>query len=135
MKPGRGALTLAEILLATGLLAVSVLTTLTVFGLGLRLSSQSREAQVATQLASSVLERAIGGDVTLPVGPVSFDGQAPDHGFPPAPYPQTQVGATLFRVKVRSTPDAALVGLYTVRVEVSWSADKSVVLSTQCHQP
>jgi hypothetical protein len=132
------AITLAEVVLALGLMVLVVLTVMALFGKGLRLSSKNRDAVAATQLANSLHERLVGGTITLPGGATSFDGSIPQaavSGFPPAPYPAQTVDATDYTLKVTTAPVATVANLVQVSVEVSWHGNHKVRVDSYHYRP
>lgn len=123
-------LTLLEVMLAIGVVAVAILGLLGLFGSGLRLLRNSNQMSQANEIANEVLEesRSLGD---IPVG-VSFDGaanQPPDAatGFPPAPYPSLSVDGQRYDIKVTTAADPAGVA---VLVEVAWAAQSRVRLES-----
>ena len=91
MRKGLRGLNLLETILATGLIALSLLVLLGVFTQGLRQLGQARQLTEATGLARDVLEACrVNGVDSLPPTLTVFDGGRGDSsvgGFPPAPYP------------------------------------------------
>lgn len=98
----RKAMTLAEILLAVGLLAVAILALVALNTGGLRLMSSGRQHLAATDLAERVLDGARElGYSRIPV-PKSFPPDANSEGFPPAPYPGQQIDGYDYQISVKT---------------------------------
>ena len=111
-------LTLAEVVVATGLLTVVVVIVMGVFIGGLRLMSLSEQRTQATQMAQAMLESIAdqGGFQALPDVDSAFDGKVPDaavDGFPPAPYPGNE--NLVIAVRTRVLTDTTRAALVTVR--------------------
>lgn len=122
LRPQRG-LTLSEVILVIGLLAVVVVALMTLFSQGLKALSHAQESENANAVARQLLEQ---------VGPNSsdgtFDGNLPTppvNGFPPAPYPAVDRDRHYVLV-VRAT--ALTTRLRQVRVEVQQGGRKIVEL-------
>lgn len=113
-------LTLAEVVLATGLLTLVVVIVMGVFIGGLRLMSRSEQRTQATNLARLMLESIDdqGGFHTLPDSDSIFDGTVPDpavNNFPPAPYPGNELAITV-QTRALTTRTRA------VLVNVTWNS-------------
>lgn len=131
---------LAELVLAVGLVAVALLSLMSVFLSGVEMAGRSRDVNLATELARQTLEqlrfnvRKAGLDC-IPAGTYSYDGRLPTPStgaaplqFPPAPYP----GSGPFKVIV--TGEELNPGrLKAVAVEVVWGASGRVRLETHLH--
>lgn len=129
---------MAEVLLAVGLLATTVLTVMALFSIGIKLSTQNRDSVTAAQLGNSLLERLVSGTIPLPAGAVVFDGSVPQaqaSGFPPAPYPRQSVDNNEFTFWVSSEPVPSLTHIILVVVEVRWHDHKKVRLQAFYYRP
>jgi type II secretory pathway pseudopilin PulG len=141
MKRTRG-FTLAELVIAFGIVAVAILSLVGVFVAGLKLSSRSRELAVAVEIGHQVMEsikqntRTVGFGY-VPAGAYTFDGRAttptPQVGaapslFPPAPYPRSLVNAHEYRVVVSGQALSAT--LKQVRTEVFYGTSGRVSFVT-----
>ncbi len=129
----RAGVTLAEIILAIGLLSVAVLGLLGVFVSQMALSGKSSQMSTADRLGHSLLEKSRRrGYNEISAG--SFSGSLPDpvsaSGFPPWPYPKQTVNNRAFVLNVT----AALVqpGLMGIQVDVHWDGGKTS-LKTYVH--
>jgi Tfp pilus assembly protein PilV len=114
-------LTLAEVVLATGLLTLVVVIVMGVFIGGLRLMSRSEQRTQATNLARLLLESINdqGGFHALPDTDTTFDGKVPDpavNDFPPTPYPGNE--HLVVTVKTRALSDRTR----AVLVNVAWNS-------------
>lgn len=139
----KGGLTLLEVMVAIGLLAVATLSLLTVFVGGLRMMQRSNEMAAANGVAKSTLEaidrdfRAF-GLASLDAGVYIYDGRTPDpttatgtNTFPPAPYPSVVVGDQRYFVVVEGRPEGTR--LRRVRVSVYWNDNHPLKLETLLH--
>lgn len=127
----RQAFSLAEVLIALALTAISVLSLLTVLLGGMRLLESSQEVAEATGVGRELMEaikaRKYG---SLPRN-AAFDGAVPDAplatGFPPSPYPSKQLKYLYkTKVEVRALDDR----LNVVTVQVSWNRQSSLQMVT-----
>lgn len=123
-RTGRG-FTVAEILIALGLVVTALLVLVGVFGGGLNLMANSQEHTVAVEQAKEFLESIEegGGFAMLPTTAKVFDGSVPDSpesGFPPAPYPVVAVDGRSYVLTVRVEPHPTLAEVTAVEVEVRW---------------
>lgn len=136
-------LSLAEVMVSTGMLAVAALSLLTVFIGGLRLMQRSNEMAAANDVAKSVLEavkRDVGahGMSAVPSGALTYDGRIPDsedlttpEPFPPDPYPAITVNDTDYRIVVSSANEGTRVK--RVKVMVYWDDNTPLILETLIH--
>ena len=128
-------MTLAEVLLAVGLVAVALLGLASVFIHGLQLGSGSHEVTAATEVAREVLERVRAAGYPALGAPASYDGAIPTaqngQGFPPYPYPFKEVGGRVYTVFVRT--ETRGLNLTGVEVRVSWGPRSSVSLEALVH--
>ena len=119
-----------EVLVATGLLCVVVVSLMVVLSGGLSMLNQADQMSVARSLASQEIEMIRAGDYSFVPDGTYFDGRQgtpPVNGYPPAPYPsQAQgqvytlaVGAQLIATNLRS-----------VRVDVFWGKGHTLHLET-----
>lgn len=135
MRRPRG-LTLAETLVAIGLLSVVVLTVIGVLLSGLRLLTLSQEMTDASNIGRQFMEavRERGGYSVIPPSISDFDGSLPDAAgprFPPAPYPSSQLNGRLYTLRVRTAQSSD--NVRAVLVEVAWEDDGSIILETAFH--
>ncbi|MEW6279274.1 MAG: type II secretion system protein [Candidatus Eremiobacterota bacterium] len=142
MSRSRG-FSLAELVLAFGVVAVAILSLVAVFLSGVRLTARSRELSSGTEVAHQVMEQVKlnvrqGGFGYLPPGSYNFDGKNPDPQvgvppllFPPAPYPTTTVNNRDYTVLVSGQELSPT--LKELRVEVHWGDQSRVVLETHLH--
>lgn len=120
-----GGLTLAEVLMAVGILAMVLIFVIGVFIGGLNLMERSEVHTDASSIGRELLETIEdeGGFAALPSDDVIFDGKVPTprvDGFPPEPYPVAQRGREYtIRVEVRKPPGGER-RLGAVLVTVSW---------------
>lgn len=136
LKRGTRGLTLAELILALGILSVVALSLLAAFLAGTQLLSESNNITAATEVGREFLEqvRADGYEATA-VG--RFDGRIPNPRdgatqFPPSPYPMAisnDIRYTLLVSCEQYSPTTRL-----VRVESIWGADRRINLTTMVHQ-
>jgi len=115
----RLALTLAEVIIAVGLLGLATLSLMAVFIGGLRLMSRSEVRTSASNLGNAVLESItdIGGFHAIPDTDRTFDGNVPDptsSGFPPSPYPGNAEFTITVETKIVTASTRA------VQVTVRW---------------
>lgn len=133
MRTPRRALTLAEVILALGILTSAILAIVAAFIGALELNSRSVEIAVATQVGRDFLERVKeqGYDV-VPEGTFVFSGSDNNprtaQGFPPDPYPSIRANDRDHTLLVRVGTKGAT--LKVVTVEVSWGNKGQVVLET-----
>ncbi|MBX3172571.1 MAG: prepilin-type N-terminal cleavage/methylation domain-containing protein [Candidatus Eremiobacteraeota bacterium] len=119
-------LTLLEVLISLGLVAIALIAIVTVFLTGLRSTRVKEQTAVATDLCRQVLERSkgLGG---LPTSTMIFDGSVPTAavgGFPPGPYPGTQVDGQQYVLRVDVKPKAGEPDVYIVHVSARWSVHR-----------
>lgn len=131
----RRGFSLAEMVVALGLLAAASLVVIGVFTSGLSYMGQTEQHTVAHEISRELLERvrAGGGYTALPAGPRVFDGregQAPDGAFPPSPYPGVVLEGQSYDMVVRVADHPTLVGVRAVRVEVYWGKTGRTVVET-----
>lgn len=136
MRAKHSALTLAEVIVALGVIALVTLSLLAAFMGGYRVMQQSTQLTMATDTAREFLEttKSLGYDQTA-VG--TYDGRipaAPDTstGFPPAPYPVTQRDAADYTLLVTCTQHTPTTRLVTVRV--FWGTDHKTEIATMLHR-
>jgi len=124
----RRALTLAEILLATALIAIAALTLVGVQLQAVRLGRQSRQHWAANQLMREELARLqdMAPDF-YPAGSATYSAAAGNprsaSGFPPLPYPGGKRDGIDFQMTVSHQLSGAEGHLFTVRVD--WSGGSS----------
>ncbi|MBI3924632.1 MAG: hypothetical protein HY319_03755 [Armatimonadetes bacterium] len=128
----RQGVTLMEILIAIGIVAIAILALVAVFISGTKLVAQSQEVATGTQVARAELERIRdSGYDRVPDTDLTFDGRIPDatvSGFPPLPYPSSPEG---YQVVVTVSQRGYY--LKSVTVEAHWGSDQRVVLQTYLH--
>lgn len=112
-------LTLAEVVLAVGLIGFVTLGLMGTIVGGLKLMSRSETRTAASNLGAGVLESIAdnGGYHCIPDSDLTFDGKRPDpqvKDFPPPPYPGDDRFTTIVRCRVVTPKTRA------VQVEVSW---------------
>jgi Tfp pilus assembly protein PilV len=125
------AFSLAEVLIALALTAISVLSLVTVLLGGMRLLETSQEVAEATGVGRELMEAIKARKYTSMPRNASFDGAVPDApmagGFPPAPYPAKQLKYLYkTKVEVRALDDR----LNVVTVHVSWNRQSSLQMAT-----
>ncbi len=127
MRPGvrfpHNGLTLGEVIVALGLLAIVTLSLLAAFTSGVRMMSQSTDLSMATDCARDFMEtvKSEGYDLTA-VG--KFDGRLPTAsdsatGFPPNPYPVATRNDQNYSLVVDCTqhgPTTRLLQVFTARL-------------------
>lgn len=126
--------------LSFGLLAVAILALVAMFISGVKLSAQSRNITVATEIGRGVLEEIraqikVQGFSYLPTGDYSYDGRVPDAQagppyFPPAPYPGSKLNNQEYQVVVTGK-EPSVDRLKQVRVDVYWTATSHISLETR----
>ena len=128
--------TLVEIILAIGVLAVAILGLATVFISGLKLVEASANLTSATNVGREFLETVKEhGYSGTRAG--TFDGRTPTppdarSGFPPAPYPKTTVDQHEYTLVVRCRDYSPTIR--TIEVDVYWDRDSKTSFSTMVHQ-
>lgn len=129
-------LTIAELVVSVGLLAVVGLALLAAFTAGLKLMQQSTNLTMATDLGREMLENInAGGYAQTALG--TFDGrlgQKPDPatGFPGTPYPQGVRDGRNYDLKVRCSQHS-----FTTRqvmVEIRWGRIHRTKLAVLVHK-
>lgn len=133
-------MTLVEVVVAFGILAVAALALIAAFVSGMKLSAHSRDITIASEVAKQVLERTrdelrMFGFDYIPAGTYSFDGRAGDFPigippFPPGPYPTTRISDQDYFVVVTGE-EPAPGRLKNVRVDVYWHGDSHVTMETK----
>ncbi len=119
----RRALTLLEVLISLGLVAIALIAIVTVFLTGLRSTRVKEQTAVANDLCHQLIERSkgLGG---LPTSSMTFDGSVPTPavgGFPPGPYPGTQVAGQKYVLTVDVKPKGGDPDVFIVHVTARWS--------------
>ncbi len=133
---GRRGVTLLEIMLAVGIVAVAILALQAVFLNGLRQMAEAARITAATDVGRSFMESVKkAGYSTTAVG--TFDGSVPDTpdaatGFPPPPYPKAPLNGQEFYLVVSCADYAP--GLRSVRVDVHWTKQRKIRLMTLVRQ-
>ena len=126
-------MTVAEVIMALGILSIAILAIVAGFIGALELNSRSVEMAVATQVGRDFLERVKEqGYDKVPDGTFSYDGANNDaptaQGFPPNPYPRTTANGREHSLLVQVGTKGATLRLVTV--EVSWGNKGRVILET-----
>lgn len=126
LRPGASAergLSLAEVMLALGLAAATLLVMMITFTGGLRLLSHSEDTAEAAGVARQIMERILARDYLFRGTDVTFDGGPAVRGFPPSPYPQITLRHT-YKIKVTLTHLDAFRN--HVQVDLSWPPNHSL---------
>ena len=130
-------LTLVELTIAIGIVALAILALVLLFSRGIVLMRQAddvgRATEVARRLMESIRQR---GHPGVPATASVFDGSLPDAvdpslDFPPAPYPRVNHGGSEYVIKVFCEPEGDI--LKYVRVEVWWDENSKVAVETSLH--
>ena len=126
-------MTVAEVIMALGILSIAILAIVAGFIGALELNSRSVEMAVATQVGRDFLERVKEqGYDKVPDGTFRYNGANNDpitaDGFPPSPYPQVAANGRQHWLLVRVGVKGAT--LKVVNVEVSWGNRGRVYLET-----
>ena len=142
-KRPRFGLSLLEVMISLGILAVAILALLSVFVGGLSLMQRSNELAAANNVAKSTLE-AIKRDIQasgfsfVPSDSYTYDGRVPDSAlnrgtsvFPPAPYPSTTVDGEKYTVMVEGATEGTR--LKRLGVSIFWSDNPPLKLETVLH--
>lgn len=129
----RRALTVAEVVMALGILATAILALVAGFIGALELNSRSVELAVASQVGRDFMEQVKEqGYDRVPEGTFTFNGANNDpptaQGFPPTPYPRVQANGVGHTLRVRVETKGAT--LKVVVVEVTWGEHGRVILET-----
>lgn len=132
----RRGVSLGEIIVALGLLAVAALALLAAFTAGMKMMAESRELTMATEVGREFLEAVeSNGYQMTTLGVFHGATRSPKDlttGFPPAPYPSGRRNQTEYRLRVdcqQYAPNAR-----SVEVQVSWGRDHHISLATLVHQ-
>jgi len=123
-------LSLAEVILAFGLLAVAILSLIGVATSGLGLMARGNELTTATSLGHEFLERVRADPSGLPSAG-SFLGSVPTpllDGFPPSPYPGETIQGQSYTINVTTEPVPDTERLVAVEVVVRWGERSQVRL-------
>ena len=132
MKARDRGLSLAEIMLAFGLLSVAFLSLIGVATGGLDLMARGNELTTATSLGHELLERVRADSGGIPSS-AAFLGTAPTptvDGFPPSPYPITLVKGRSYLLDVTTEPVPGTERLISIQVVVRWGERVQVKLET-----
>jgi hypothetical protein len=126
-------MTVAEVIMALGILATAILAIVAGFLGALELNSRSVEMAVATQVGRDFLERVKEqGYDRVPEGTFTFRGASNDPrtalGFPPDPYPRVTANERDHCLLVRVGTKGAT--LKVVSVEVTWGTKGRIILET-----
>jgi hypothetical protein len=137
---------LAEIILAFGIVTVALLSLVAVFLSGLKLATHSRDLSAANEVGHHVLEAVKrnvqqSGFAYLPAGTFSFDGRptsstpavgTPPATFPPSPYPGMLLNGTQFWVRVTGRELSST--LKEIVVDVYYGSNGHILLATRMHR-
>lgn len=118
-------MTLAEVMMAAGILVVVLLLLIAVFIGGLQLMERSEVHTAASSIGREVLETIedAGGFAALPLLASQFDGAVPDDtldGFPPQPYPKAQRDGRDYVIKAQTIKVGTRDRSTAVLITVSW---------------
>lgn len=121
LKSKRRAVTVAEIMMAFGIVAMAILALVTGFIGALEMNARSVETAVASQVGRDFLERVNeAGYDNVPDGTFVFSGAANDpqtaEGFPPAPYPRVEANGQVHTLTVRVSTKGATLKVVVVEV-------------------
>lgn len=138
MNPPQRGVTLIEIVLALGILAVALLSLIAVFVSGLKLADSSDQVTTASTIGQEFLELTkVRGYDQLAVG--TFDGrtgdaQDPATGFPASPYPLVRRENRDFTLVVECADVGSTVR--SVKVDVYWDVKSGgkVTFYTRVHR-
>jgi type II secretory pathway pseudopilin PulG len=127
--------TVAETILAFGLVAIALLAVVGLFTSSFRLQNRSTSLTTGTEIAREQLEviKLLGRDAPPPID-AEYDGSVPtpqeDSGFPPPPYPFIVREGIIYTlsIKVEPAPDTATAKVVTV--QVSWKDGGKAELQT-----
>ncbi len=116
---------LAEVLLAAGILTTVLLLLVGVFIGGLNLMERSEVYTTASNVAREVFEtlQDEGGFAALPLEPSEFDGSRPDprvDRFPPEPYPVATRNGREFTISLETLHPSSR--MTAVLVTVAWES-------------
>ena len=131
--PHKLGLTVAELIVAIGVLAIATLSLVAVLGSGLKQIRQAEQVTTATQIARSFLEQTKSVGLAAELEASEYDGRLNDPvhptGFPGAPYPRVskQGREYALRVLLRDRAD----GTRGIIVQVWWGETHKVSLETQ----
>ena len=128
------ALSLIEVVLATGLIAIAGLALIGIQIQAARQTKQSRQYWAASQLAKEALGHIQEMSMDLyPAGDVVFkgvDNEPPTpNGFPPMPYPKATRGGVEYFVTVRH--EQASTRSHQISVNVTWGERGLVQMATR----
>lgn len=121
LRTSRRAVTVAEVMMAFGILAVAILAIVSAFLGAIELNARSVDTAVATQVGRDFLERVneLGYD-SVPDGTYTFVGANNDpqngDGFPPAPYPKVVANGKDHYLQVRVSTKGATLKVVVVEV-------------------
>lgn len=113
--------TVAEMVMAFGILAIAILAIVSGFLGAIELNARSVDTAVASQVGREFLERVheLGYDI-VPEGNFTFVGANNDpqtaDGFPPAPYPKVQANGKDHFLQVRVSTKGATLKVVVVEV-------------------
>ncbi len=118
-------MTLAEVMMAAGILVVVLLLVIAVFIGGLQLMERSEVHTEASSIGREILETIedAGGFAALPLVAGKFDDSIPDarvDGFPPKPYSEAERGGREYNVTVETKAVGTTNRSMAVLVTVSW---------------
>lgn len=119
--------TLTEIVFALAIVAIAIISLVTLFVSGLRLVNRSADLERCSEVARQVMEATVELP-SVPAGAVAYDGRLGDPrdaatGFPPPPYPSARVDGKDYPVRVELSPSG---NLKVVQVRVFYGPQESV---------
>ena len=105
------AVTVAEVMMALGIVAIAILAMVTGFIGAIEMNARAVDTAVASQVGRDFLERVNEfGYENVPEGTFLFSGASNDpqtaEGFPPAPYPRVQANGQEHTLTVRVSTKA-----------------------------
>ena len=121
MRKGKRAVTVAEVMMALGIVAIAILALVTGFIGAIEMNARSVEMAVASQVGRDFLERVNEfGFENVPEGTFVFTGATGDpqtaEGFPPAPYPRVEANGQVHTLTVRVSTKGATLKVIVVEV-------------------
>ena len=141
-KQAPSGLSLLELVLSFGILAIAILALIGVFASGVTIAAQARDLSVATELGRQTMERIRSTTKELdfshiPNGQYTFDGRLehPTTGtppFPPTPYPSVKINNHKFDIVVTGE-ELVLDKIKNIKIEVYWDDVSHITIETRVH--